>query len=129
LLEAHREGAPAFAATAAMVEALSAARDGDASLRDRAASRAQLLYAEMGWVHHERRAASLGQLKPEQGLSEREVQIGRLLQEGHSNREMAARLFISEKTVEKHLARLYQKLQVNNRAGAVRALSRESGKE
>jgi DNA-binding NarL/FixJ family response regulator len=42
---------------------------------------------------------------------------------------MAEELFISEKTVEKHLARLYEKLQVNNRAAAVRALTQRSIQE
>jgi DNA-binding NarL/FixJ family response regulator len=54
------------------------------------------------------------------------MQIAQLLQQGRSNRSMAAELFISEKTVEKHLARLYEKLQVNNRAAAVRALTQIS---
>lgn len=124
LLEPHHNAsAPAFAATAAMVRALRAQRDGDDAERDRAASRAKDLYAAMGWIHHERRAAELGVPQTEQRFSERELQIAQLLQEGHSNREMAAALFISEKTVEKHVARLYEKLQVNNRAAAVRALT------
>lgn len=127
LLEPYRDSAaPAFAATAAMVRALCAERDGDSDERDRAAKRAQALYAAMGWVRHERRARDLGVVQTEQRFSEREVQIAQLLQEGRSNRAMAAELFISEKTVEKHLARLYEKLQVNNRAAAVRALTQIS---
>jgi DNA-binding CsgD family transcriptional regulator/energy-coupling factor transporter ATP-binding protein EcfA2 len=125
----HDSSAPAFAATAAMVRALSAERDGDTAERDRAASRARHLYASMGWVHHERRAAELGIPQTEQRFSERELQIAQLLQQGQSNRAMAASLFISEKTVEKHLARLYEKLQVNNRAAAVRALTQLSIRE
>jgi DNA-binding NarL/FixJ family response regulator len=77
----------------------------------------------MGWVRHERCAAELGVPRTEQRFSEREVQIAQLLQQGCSNRVMATQLFISEKTVEKHLARLYEKLEVNNRAAAVRALT------
>jgi DNA-binding CsgD family transcriptional regulator len=38
---------------------------------------------------------------------------------GSSNRETAARLFISEATVKTHLLRLYAKLGVNDRAAAV----------
>jgi DNA-binding CsgD family transcriptional regulator len=127
LLEPYRgSSAPAFSATVAMVHALCAQRDGDNEERDRAAAHARELYAAMGWVRHERRAAELGVPQTEQRFSERELQIAHLLQEGRSNRAMAAELFISEKTVEKHLARLYEKLQVNNRAAAVRALTQIS---
>jgi DNA-binding NarL/FixJ family response regulator len=80
----------------------------------------------MGWVRHEQRAGELGIPQTEQRFSSRELEIAKLLQEGRSNRAMAEQLFISEKTIEKHLARLYEKLQVNNRAAAVRALSRTS---
>lgn len=118
--------APAYAATAAMVGALLAQHDGDAGARDRAAARARDLYASMGWVHHEQRARALGITQTDQRFSSRELEIAKLLQEGCSNRAMADQLFISEKTVEKHLGRLYEKLQVNNRAAAVRALSRIS---
>ncbi len=118
--------APAFAATAAMVKALSAHRVRDTNTRDRSAARARELYSAIGWVHHERRASELGCVPQVERFSEREMQIAHLLQEGRSNRAMAAELFISEKTVEKHLARLYEKLQVNNRASAVRALAQQT---
>lgn len=130
LLEPYeRATAPAFAATAAMVAALCAQHDGDTARRDRAAARARELYAGMGWVRHQRRAAEWGQTQAVQRFSTREQQIAQLLQEGLANRAMAEALFISEKTVEKHLARLYEKLQVNNRAAAVRALTRMAGEE
>jgi DNA-binding NarL/FixJ family response regulator len=127
LLEPYRDSsAPAFAATAAMVRAIAAHHAGDSNERDRAADRARTLYAGMGWVRHEQRAGELGIPQTEQRFSSRELEIAKLLQEGRSNRAMAEQLFISEKTIEKHLARLYEKLQVNNRAAAVRALSRTS---
>jgi DNA-binding CsgD family transcriptional regulator len=120
--------APAYAATAAMVDAFCAQHEGDVPERDRAAARARTLYAAMGWVHHERRASQLDMPQQrEQRLSARESEIARLLQEGCSNRAMAEALFISEKTVEKHLGRLYEKLGVNNRAGAMRALGQLAG--
>lgn len=125
----HEASAPAFAATAAMVRALHARRDGGTTDLDRAASRAKELYARMGWIHHERRARDLGAPQTDQRFSSRELQIAQLLQQGRSNRAMAAELFISEKTVEKHLARLYEKLQVNNRAAAVRALTQITPEE
>lgn len=53
------------------------------------------------------------------GVSEREYQVLELLAEGHSNQEIAARLFVSPNTIKTHLARLYEKLDVTRRTQAV----------
>jgi ATP/maltotriose-dependent transcriptional regulator MalT len=62
-------------------------------------------------------------------LSKRETEVLRLLSEGLSNKEIAARLFISPKTAEHHLGRIYDKLGVKARsektAYAVRYLGPE----
>lgn len=52
-------------------------------------------------------------------LSEREREVIRLVAEGTSNRDVAARLFISEASVKTHLQHIYDKLGVRERAGAV----------
>lgn len=58
-------------------------------------------------------------------LSERETGVLRLIALGHTNTEIAARLYISVRTVETHRAHLLRKLGVSGRAGLVRsALSR-----
>jgi DNA-binding NarL/FixJ family response regulator len=54
-------------------------------------------------------------------LSPREREILRQVADGRTNREVAARLFISEATVKTHLLHLYGKLGVNDRAAAVAA--------
>ena len=52
------------------------------------------------------------------GLSAREAEVLRLVATGKSNREIAEQLVLSEKTVESHLASVYGKLGVDNRAAA-----------
>jgi HD-GYP domain-containing protein (c-di-GMP phosphodiesterase class II) len=52
------------------------------------------------------------------GLSEREVEVLRLLARGHSMKQIAARLTISEKTVDNHIQHIYIKIGVSTRAGA-----------
>ncbi len=53
------------------------------------------------------------------GISPREREVLGLLAQGHSNREIAAELFVSTNTVKSHLARLYEKLEVSRRTQAV----------
>lgn len=52
------------------------------------------------------------------GLSEREVEVLRLIARGLANRQMANRLCISPKTVERHIQNLYDKIGVSTRAAA-----------
>jgi DNA-binding NarL/FixJ family response regulator len=54
-----------------------------------------------------------------ESLSQRELEILELVAAGTTNREAAARLFISEATVKTHLLHIYAKLGVNDRAAAV----------
>jgi DNA-binding CsgD family transcriptional regulator len=52
------------------------------------------------------------------GLSAREVQVLRLVAAGKTNRAIAADLFISERTVERHVSNIFIKLDVSSRAAA-----------
>jgi len=54
-----------------------------------------------------------------EALSDRELQVLRLVAAGATNREAAARLFISEATIKTHLLHIYGKLGVRDRAAAV----------
>jgi len=51
-------------------------------------------------------------------LTDREVEVLRLIARGRSNREVAERLFISAKTVGRHVENLYAKIGVSSRAAA-----------
>ena len=54
-------------------------------------------------------------------MSDRELEVLRLIAQGDTNRGAAAHLFISEATVKTHLLHIYAKLDVNDRAAAVAA--------
>ena len=54
------------------------------------------------------------------GLSERELEIVRLIALGHTNTEIAEQLFLSVRTVESHRAHVQQKLKLNKRSDLVR---------
>lgn len=55
-------------------------------------------------------------------LSDREREVARLAATGLSSKDIAARLFVSVRTVNNHLQRAYTKLGVNNRSDLARAL-------
>ena len=57
-------------------------------------------------------------------LSPREREIAELVAEGLTNREIGARLFLSEKTIETHLTRVFQKLGLRSRAQVAAAVAR-----
>lgn len=59
--------------------------------------------------------------KPREALSAREIEILQELESGASNRQLAAKLFISEATVKTHLVHIYSKLGVDNRTAAITA--------
>ncbi|MFD4294672.1 response regulator [Rhodococcus sp. NPDC058532] len=65
--------------------------------------------------------------RPDQALTAREAELLGLLAEGLTNRELGRRLFISEATVKTHLAHIYAKLGVDNRAAAVSIALRRDG--
>jgi DNA-binding CsgD family transcriptional regulator/tetratricopeptide (TPR) repeat protein len=60
-------------------------------------------------------------------LSDREREVAQLVTDGLTNRDIAARLFLSDKTVETHLSAVFRKLAVRGRAAVGTALARENG--
>ena len=54
------------------------------------------------------------------GLTRRELEILRLVAEGHSNAQLAKMLWVTEQTVKFHLSNIYRKLDVSNRTEAGR---------
>lgn len=56
---------------------------------------------------------------PYESLTARELEVLRLLARGLRNKEIASRLYVSERTVNFHLANIYQKLNVSGRTEAL----------
>jgi HD-GYP domain-containing protein (c-di-GMP phosphodiesterase class II) len=73
------------------------------------------------WVRGEKPAAGRtpNRKNTESELSEREIEVLRLVAKGKKNPEIAAKLYISRKTVEHHLTHIYNKLEVSCRTSAV----------
>jgi DNA-binding CsgD family transcriptional regulator len=81
-------------------------------------------FEELGaatWV--ERARSELGRIggrTPEEGLTAAERRVAALVAEGRTNREVAAALFLGERTVETHLSHVYAKLGIRSRAELAR---------
>ena len=76
----------------------------------------------LGW-RGPRRARGGSGARGRTGLSAREWEVATLVAAGKRNREVAAALFLSEKTVETHLSHIYDKLGVRSRAALATILA------
>jgi DNA-binding CsgD family transcriptional regulator len=94
------------------------------SLLDLAATTFRALGAEPAAVRAEAlrdgRADGARPVAPDRpaGLTPREAEILRLIAAGRSNREIAAKLFLSVRTVERHITNLYGKIDARGKADA-----------
>ncbi|GAA3213214.1 hypothetical protein GCM10020256_13250 [Streptomyces thermocoprophilus] len=90
------------------------------------------------WLRQVEAAAAAGPTAPPKpageresalaGLAAMERQVAALVMEGATNREIAARLFISVKTVEATLTRVYRKLGIRSRVDIVRLAAGHHGR-
>jgi two-component system response regulator NreC len=92
------------AAESELVEAVRRASEGDTYLNPRLGAR----------------VAAEPPPGPPDGLSEREVEVLRMIALGHTNAEIAEALYLSVRTVETHRAHIQQKLRLGSRADLVR---------
>jgi DNA-binding CsgD family transcriptional regulator len=60
-------------------------------------------------------------------LTERELEVARLVVDRRTNPEIASALFLSEKTVETHMRNIFRKLDVSSRADVARTVERAEG--
>jgi len=113
-------GAQLFAAEAAVLEQRLSIDRGLHRRAAAAAVRAQHLAAACG----DARTPALVGPDEHARLSTREREVALLAAEGHSSREIAERLFLSTRTVDNHLQRVYLKLGVTGRRELVSHLAR-----
>ena len=100
-----------------LAEACRALGDNDAAALELDA--AQRVFNQLGATLDARRAAVLrGRRVLPGGLTEREADVLRLVAAGLTNRDIAAKLFLSDKTVARHLANIYAKLDLSSRTAA-----------
>jgi DNA-binding NarL/FixJ family response regulator len=85
------------------------------------AERARRELLATGEKVRKRRAETREELTPQ------EWQIAQLACEGLSNREIGARLFLSHRTVESHLGKVYGKLGIRTRRALTKALASSGG--
>jgi DNA-binding NarL/FixJ family response regulator len=93
---------------------------GDAAAASMDLEAARAVFSELGAAPDLLRidALSRGAHSGATPLSAREVEVVRLVAEGKTNRAIAGELYLSEKTVDRHLSNVFSKLGVSSRAAA-----------
>ena len=75
------------------------------------------------WIEKARgELGRIGGRRREEGLTPAELRVAALVAEGRTNREVAAALFVTERTVASHLSHVYAKLGVRSRTELARQL-------
>jgi DNA-binding CsgD family transcriptional regulator len=84
---------------------------------------ARAAYAELGAGPDLDRIHSLTSSAPREtdGLTARELEVLRLVAAGNTNREIAAALVLSDRTIDRHVSNIFAKLRVSSRAAATAA--------
>jgi ATP/maltotriose-dependent transcriptional regulator MalT len=79
---------------------------------------------KLGRVVHRRTRKGTSDNEALADLSQRELEVARLVVDRKTNKEIAAELFVSVKTVEAHMRNLFRKLSVSSRAEVARTVER-----
>ncbi len=113
--------APYEAARARMLIGLACRRLGDEEAAAMELDAAQWAFGQLGAAPDLARAQESTRsaaAEPAHGLTARELEVLRLLATGKTNRTIAADLFLSEKTVARHVSNIFAKLDLSSRAAA-----------
>lgn len=116
----HQLEAPYEAARARELVGLSCRALGDEDTAALELDAARAAYAELGARPDLTRIGSLARPAPREahGLTERELEVLRLIAAGKTNKAIAAALVLSERTVDRHVSNIFAKLGVSSRAAA-----------
>lgn len=116
----HALDAPYEAARARVLIGLACRELGDTDSAAMELDAARDVFEALGAVPDLARLKALdeGAATPRGGLTAREVEVLRLVAAGKTNRAVAEKLVISEKTVARHLSNIFDKLGVSSRAAA-----------
>lgn len=87
--------------------------------RGRLADADEMVQAIIAEFSQETTSKPLSLLNQQDTLSQRELEVLRLVAEGYSNHEIADRLYVGISTVKKHINHIYDKLDARNRTQAV----------
>ncbi len=132
-----------YAATATHLRALEARVLGDESMGRAHAAEAAMMYRRLGWGLHEARCIELAgdrrrsaeryagmdaanERRRFDPLSTREREVAALVATGAPNNGIAKTLAVSQRTIEKHLTSIYEKLGLRNRAELAAYVARDS---
>ena len=116
--EAWQElGAPYEVARSRVLVALACQTLGDGDAADMELDAARTVFAELGAEPDLERVSKPG-AAGRAGLTERELDVLRLVAAGNTNKAIAGELVLSERTVDRHVSNIYAKLDVSSRAAA-----------
>jgi DNA-binding CsgD family transcriptional regulator len=113
--------APYEAAAARLLLGIAYRDQGDQDTATMELTAAQWIFKELEALPDLKKVEALLDIKNEpelHGLSLRELQVLQLVSEGETNKAIAGKLFISERTVERHLSNIFNKLEVSSRTEA-----------
>jgi DNA-binding NarL/FixJ family response regulator len=110
-----------YAGDAQVVRALKAGARGyllKAEVNDELLDTIRSVHAGHRWIHPEL-AAELAEYTGREVLTVREIEVLRLIATGNANKEIGAKLSVSEDTVKRHVTNILGKLDANDRTHAV----------
>jgi DNA-binding CsgD family transcriptional regulator len=117
----HELDAPYEAARTRVVMGLAYRRIGDEDSAELELDAARWAFEQLGAVPDLARVQALSRSAvspPADGLTGREAQVLRLVAAGKTNRTIAAELFLSDKTVARHVSNIFAKLGLSSRSAA-----------